>query len=526
MTLRGNRTVWAIGLFLIAVGCEKRDAPKSDVRGGDGVLRLSLGGEPRSLNPNVAPLDEYALIVCQNIFSRLVSQADDGTILPDLAERWAQSADGLSYTFHLRAGVRFHDGTPLTVEDVRATFARITESANSELAQHIAGVEVGPDRSVVVHLKTPWAGFIPALGWYGASILPAHLYGGTRWAGNPANMKPIGSGPFRFKSWEPGRRIVLEKNASFFGQGPYVDQLDYVIATTQTEAVQLLIAGSVDMVIGRPPAGMMRQLAHSPGLHVSLSPSDGRTYLAFNMRRAPFNDLRLRRAVNLAVDRRAIVDKALSGLGTPAVGFYTPAVTWAYNGNARVPPHDVAAARRLVAEAGPVPRIVFAFPGTPGAAPTPVGAEIISQLQDVGLRIDPRPFAPQDYLAHIMTERAFDLLVLSGSQGPDPDTMAARFGSGGSMQVMGYSNPDLDAILARGGMLSDPKARAAAYYRAQDILAADLPIAPLYETIRTAVFRAGIRGLPHEDARGLVPDYTFNLVRLRAAAGADPSRKP
>lgn len=523
MTLPGNHRVWAIGLLLIAIGCAKPGVRTNDVKGGDGILRLSLSGEPRSLNPNVAPIDEYAYIVGQNIFSRLVSQADDGTILPDLAERWSQSADGLSYTFHLRGDVRFHDGTPLTVEDVRATFARIGESANSELGRHIAGVEAGQDRSIVLHLKAPWAAFIPALGWYGASILPAHVYGNRPWAGNPANMRPIGSGPFRFKSWEPGRRIVLEKNPEFFGQGPYVDQLDYVIATTQAEAEQLLLAGSVDVMIGRPRAGQVRQLAHSPGLRVSLSPSDSRTYLAFNMRRAPFADLRLRRAVNIALDRRAIVDKALSGFGTPAVGFYTPAVAWAYNGNARVPPHDVAFARKLVGDAGPVPRIVFAFPDT--ATATPVGAEIMRQLELVGFRVDPRPFAPQEYLARITTDHSFDLLVLSGSQGPDPDAMAARFGSGGSMQIMGYSNPNLDAVLARGGMISDPTSRAAAYYRAQDILAVDLPIAPLYETMRVAVFREGIRGLPHEDASGLVPDYTFNLVRLRAA-NADPARKP
>jgi ABC-type transport system substrate-binding protein len=143
----------------------------------------------------------------------------------------------------------------------------------------------------------------------------------------------------------------------------------------------------------------------------------------------------------------------------------------------------------------------------------------------VGFRIDPKPFAPQEYLTRMMTDRTFDLLVLSGSHGPDPDAMAARFGSAGSMQIMGYANADLDAVLGRGGMISDPAARAAAYYRAQDILAADLPIAPLFETVRTSVFRDGIRGLPHEDASGLVADYTFNLVRLRTT-GADQSRKP
>lgn len=111
------------------------------------------------------------------------------------------------------------------------------------------------------------------------------------------------------------------------------------------------------------------------------------------------------------------------------------------------------------------------------------------------------------------------MVIVAGSQGPDPDTMVARFGSTGTMQIMGYSNPKLDELLARGGMTPDPVSRAASYFRAQEILAEDLPIAPLYESIRVAVFRDGLRGVPHEDARGLVADYTFNLMRLPQPAG-------
>jgi peptide/nickel transport system substrate-binding protein len=506
-------------LFLLLSGaCTKADEPRVEKKGGDGVLRLSLPGEPRTLNPNIGPLDEYALIVGQNIFSKLVSRADDGTILPEVAERWTHSPDGLSYTFHIRPGITFHDGRPLTIADVRATFARIGESVNSELAQHIAGTEAEGDRAVVVRLKTPWAAFLPSLAWFGASILPAHIYG-EAWKDNPANMKPIGSGPFRLKSWERGSRIVLEKNPRFFGQGPYVDELDYKIVGSSAAGVQLLIDGHVDFVIGRPPGGMIPRLSRMPGIRVSISPTDGRSYLAFNLRRAPFDDVRLRRAVNLALDRRAIVNTAVSGYGTPAVGFYTPAVPWAYNGNARVPPQDVAAARKLVSEAAPVEPIVFAFAGPPDAEPTPIVSVISKQLAAVGLRCTPTPLPAASYLPTLMKGDAFDMVVVAGNQGPDPDTMVARFGSTGTMQIMGYSNPALDELLARGGMTADPVSRAASYFRAQEILAEDLPIAPLYETIRVAAFRDGLRGVPHEDARGLVADYTFNLVRLPPPPG-------
>jgi ABC-type transport system substrate-binding protein len=139
---------------------------------------------------------------------------------------------------------------------------------------------------------------------------------------------------------------------------------------------------------------------------------------------------------------------------------------------------------------------------------------VIRQLEMVGLRVAARPIPPPELLRRLLAGLDFDMVVLSGSQGPDPDTMTARFGSAGSMQVMGYANPDLDRALARGGSIADPAARAAAYLRAQEILAVDLPIAPLFEIIRATACRESLRGLPHDDARGLVPDSTFNLVRL------------
>ena len=478
------------------------------------MLRLSMSAEPRTLNPNLGPLvDEYALLVTQNIFSRLVTRAEDGNVLPEIAERWTESGDGLSYTFHLRKDVTFHDGRALTSEDVKSTFAGLSESSNNELAQRLGGVDTPDPHTVTVRLKAPWSAFITSIAWYGVSILPAHVYGGRSWKDNPANAKPIGSGPFKFRSWTPGERIVLEKNTAFFGQGPYVDLLEYILTRTPTEAAQLLLEGRVDYVMGRPPATMIPRLSRTPGIRVTLAPSDGRSYLAFNVRHAPFDDVRLRRAVNLALDRRAIVDTALSGIGTPALGFYTPAVAWAYNSNARVPAYDPAEARRLVATIAPPP-VLFGFPGTPDAAPNPVGTEVMRQLKAVGFRVEPHPIPPPELLTRLLSGLDFDIVILSGAHGPDPDNMAARFGSSGSMQVMGYSNAELDRTLARGAAARDPLERAASYFRAQDILAADLPIAPLYETIRATAYRDGLRGLPQDDARGLVADYTFNLVRL------------
>jgi peptide/nickel transport system substrate-binding protein len=495
-----------------AAACRTDAPPNAGAKGGDGILSLAMAGEPSSLNPNPGP-DELAMIVGQNIFSRLVALTSDGSIVPDLAERWVESEDGLTYTFHLRRDARWHDGRPFVAEDVRQTFARVPEeSGNRDLASRLAGVDAIDDHTVAIRLKAPWSAFIASLGWYGTSILPAHVYGASAWRDHPAKVQPIGTGPFRFKSWIRGSRVVLEKNAEYFGPGPYADGAEFLFAATPDEAVQMVVDGRAHVLIGRPPTGRIHELSRTPGLRVISAPAEGRSYLGFNLRRAPFDDPRVRRGINLAIDRRALIDRALSGVGTPAVGFYTPAVSWAYNGQARAPEHDPAAARRLLSSAVPASYVGSLL--CPASLST-FAAEIVRQLSAAGLRLRVAAVPMRDYMERLMRTRDFDVAVITGSQGPDPDNLATRFGSSGAFQFMGYRSAEVDEALERGARESDVVARARAYFRVQEILAEDLPIAPLTESVRVTVFRDGLRGLPHDDARSLVGDYTFNLVRLR-----------
>ena len=370
-----------------------------------------------------------------------------------------------------------------------------------------------------MRLDKPWAAFLPSFAWYGTSIVPAHIYGKSPWANHPANLKPIGTGPFKLKLWEPGKRIVVEKNDDYFGPGPYLDQVEYRFAATSEESADLLMRGEADLLIGRAPAQLLETLMQSPTLSVVTAPADGRTYLTFNLRRRPLDDVRVRRAINMALDRRAIVDGALGGLGAPAIGFYTPAVGWAYNGDARAPSYDPGAARRLISASVPPGYVATLLCSALGSGAV-LAEEIAAQLAAVGLRVRTRCVAPQEYFRLIFEAHDFDLAVLAGSQGPDPDSLTTRFGSNGGSQIMGYSNAELDAVLARGGTSSDLSVRTAAYFRAQEILAEDLPIAPLVENVRVTISRVGVRGLPQDDARGLVPEFMYNLVRL-PTAGAD-----
>jgi ABC-type transport system substrate-binding protein len=187
-------------------------------------------------------------------------------------------------------------------------------------------------------------------------------------------------------------------------------------------------------------------------------------------------------------------------------------VGWAYNAGARAPGHDPAGAARLLRESVPA-----AFRGTLACPPSfrPLAEAIVGQLGAAGLSLRLEIVPMREYLARLLEGRDFDLALMSGSQAPDPDNLATRFGSRGSLQFMGYRSAAVDRELERAARETRVLSRAGAYFRVQEILAADLPVVPLVEGVRVSVFRDGVRGLPQDDARALVADYAFPLIRLR-----------
>jgi peptide/nickel transport system substrate-binding protein len=515
------RLAWCLAALLWGAGCGARNVHPPPPAGRGGELRVALPFEPRTLDPNPAQ-DEAGLLLAPNLFSRLIALDADSRLLPDLAESWTVEDGGLRYVFRLRDGVRWHDGEPFGAGDVRWTFEQLAARPGlaAEAIRRIAAVETPGDGTVEIRLREPWAPFLPVLASYGTYILPRHLGG--------RNGKAVGTGPFRLGSWERGRRITLLANRSFHRPGPYVDRLVYVVPadgsmeSTGRQAAEMLLNGAVDFSQVRPPQDLLARLRSSPDLRVVTSPSDARFYCGFNLRRPPLDDHRVREAVNRAIDRQALLDSALHGYGAPALGFYTPTVAWAYNGEAHVPLLDRARARQLLAAAG-VPRgaplrlDLLAPTLEPYAA---IAGLLRDQLRTVGIELRPVLLSPAELLERTLGRHDFDLALIAGGQGPDPESLATRFGSHGASQFMGYSSPDFDAAVAAGARTVDLPRRARAYFRAQAILARDLPVAPLIESVHVAIFRRGITGLPQLEARGLVPSDEYSLVRLAADGGA------
>ena len=504
-----------VAVLLVALGWALRGSvPVQPAKGGGGELRVVLPFEPKSLGPSEA-FDETAGLVGQNLYSRLVALDADHRLLPDLAASWTVDPAGLVYTFHLREGVRWHDGHLFGAEDVVWTLERLRASRGfpAQAVRRIARIET-PDRAtVVVRLKEPWAPFLLDLSGPGGQIFPHHL------AGRGSAERPIGTGPFLLHQWVRGQRIVLVPNHSFYRRGPWLDRIVYTFTSDSQSVPELLLSGRADYSILRPPLSLLPRLEKDPRVRVSHSVSDARFYCGFNLRRRPLADRRVREAVNRAIDRHEIVRRALHGYGAPAFGFYTPSIAWAYNGDARVPDFDRDRARELLDEAGwkkgkDGVRLRLDLLGI-AVSPFPEIAGLLrEQLLTVGIEVRPVLLPYDQLVERVLTRHDFDLAMIAGNQGPDPANLSDRFGSHGSTQFMGYASPELDAALAEGARTIDLTARARAYFRAQEILARDLPIAPLAEAVHLAIYRAEVHGLPQVEARGLVPVHDYSLVRV------------
>lgn len=510
--------VLGTALGLLAAGCGAPAPPASidgAAKGGDGELRVLIPLEPEGLNPN-AYRQEGVLSVAPSLFNKLVALDADLQLLPDLARSWEISDGGRTYTFALRPGVTWHDGRPFTSADVQWTLERRPDSRTNPAADalgRIARIETPGEHTVVLHLREPWAPFLAALA-ESTFILPRPGPATRR----DLDRHPVGTGPFRFVEWLKGDHITLEANPRYFRRGPFADRVTFRFERDFERGSRLLLAGGADLFTGRPDLAGVLRLSRDPRLRVFTLPSSTRYYFGFNLRQPLLQDLRVREALNRGLDRRRLVTRALLGFGVPGFGFYTPSVSWAYDADARAPEFDPAAAAALLDAAGLRPgpdgvrlRLRLLAPDLP---PSPaLVAEVRDQLAPLGIAIVPeiRPYS--EWIRRTLDQHDFDLAIMSGSQGPDPENLSLRFGSRGYSQFMGYSNPELDAALAEGARTVDLPRRTAAYSRVQRILARDLPVAPLAEGVFLAVGRRGLRGLAQAEARGLVSANDYSLVR-------------
>ena len=487
-----------------------------------GTAILALSGEPQSFQPDFQGDDNLWPIAC-NLYNSLFSLDNDFNVIPELATGYEVAADGLSITIPLNPLASWHDGTPLTSADVKYTLEQIVaspEATASSLINAIASVATPDPHTAVLELSRPSASVIGFLSWYGVFILPAHIYEGTDWATNPANQAPVGSGPFRFVSYEPGATVELEANTAYFGEGPYLERLIYQIIPDPNTQVQSLLNGEIDFVDGIPNA-QAPTFETNPEFQLAGKIYPSPFYIGLNLARPPLDNVDVRRAIGMAVDRDQIVSTALGGYGTAENRYYPSVIEWASNPEAIAPATDVEGANALLDAAGVslqgesrFPVQLLYFTGWQEAADT--ATVLREQLAAIGVAVElvVLEFAAWD---EQMAAGDFDLSLQGGFQGPDPANLAVRWGTGNTLNRWSYSNPEFDDLLVQGDSATSQEERIPSYFRAQEILAEDVPSIPLALQTFFAGFTSRLSGVwldSDDPAAAQVGMNRFTLTKL------------
>jgi peptide/nickel transport system substrate-binding protein len=489
-----------------------------------GTAITTISGEPQSFNPDFQGDDNLWPIAC-NIYNSLFSLDNDFNVIPELATGYEISGDALSITIPLNPLATWHDGEPVTSADVKYTLEQIVvtpSSTASSLISAIETVETPDDHTAVLQLSRPSASVIGFLSWYGVFILPAHIYEGTDWATNEANQSPVGSGPFKFVSYDPGASVELEANTEYFGEGPYLERLIFQIIPDPNTQAQSLQNGEIDFISGLPNA-LVPTLEANPEFKVAGKVYPSPFYIGFNLNNAPLDSLDVRRAIGMAIDREQIVGTALGGYGTGEDRFYPSVIEWASNPDATAPEFDVDGANALLDEAGLAMdgdsrfqvRLLY-FTGWQEAADTATVLREQLAAAGIDLQLELLEYAAWE---EQVAAGDFDLSLQGGFQGPDPANLALRWGTGNTLNRWGYSNTEFDELLEQGDAATSQEERVPMYFQAQEILAEELPSIPLALQTFFAAFTSRLSGVwldPDDSASAQVGMNRFTLTKLES----------
>jgi peptide/nickel transport system substrate-binding protein len=491
---------------------------------GDLMVEGSIGDAS-----NLLPLlsaDSTSHQIAGLVFNGLVKYDKDVQIVGDLAESWTVSPDGLVITFHLRKGVRWHDGHPFTAHDCLYTY-QVTIDPKTPTAYagdflKVKKAEVLDDHTFRVTYDKPFA---PALMSWGSAVLPRHLLAGRDISQTPLTRHPIGTGPFRFKEWVAGQKIVLTANPDYFEGRPYIDgYILRIIPDTATMFLELR-AGGIDQM-GLTPLQYTRQ-TETPVFQKNYNKyrylSFSYVYMGYNLKNPLFADQRVRQALAYAIDKDEIVRGVLLGLGRAATGPFKPG-TWPYNPNVRTYPYDPARAKSLLAAAGwsdtngdglldkdgrPFAFEIITNQGNEIRAKC---AEIIQKrLAEVGISVKIRIIEWAAFVNDFINKRKFDATILGWTIPQDPDIHDVWHSSKtgpDELNFVSYKNVEVDALIEKGRSVFDQKKRKVFYDRIQEILAEEQPYLFLYVPDSLPMIHARFRGI-----RPAPLGIGYNLIR-------------
>ncbi len=471
-----------------------------------GTMVLAQAAEPITLNPNGKP-DDNDINLEQNIFNRLLKTNNNQEVILDLATGYDVSEDGLEYTFYLPENVRFHDGEPMTSDDVKFTFDEILKQSGfaSTTITSIKEITCPDDYTVVFTLKEVDAGFLGNLGYNGTSILPRHVYEGLDWLGKDSMVTPVGTGPFKYSEWNKGVNMVLVRNDDYY-LGPDVPYLDKIVVSFISDAntaMQAFYNNELDVLGIIPPSTEYDRLLSSSNISADKVIYPSRFYVGFNMAVEPFNDINFRLAVAHAINSDDMINKALKNIGLKATTYMSPVYSWAVNDDeeARVPEYSLEKAKEYMSKTGLTPDkngvYLEVAVDTYNYEPFPDMVQVLKdQLAKVGIavKINMLEYAAWDEKVNI--DKDYTMTLTGGYQGPEASNLADRVTTNGYLNFLNYSNSEVDRLMAEGGTLPTFELRAEKYKEAQAILAKDVPMVLISEWLGYIPYWSYIKGHP------------------------------
>jgi peptide/nickel transport system substrate-binding protein len=480
----GRLLVGLLGVVLLLAGaaCGSSSSGSSDSGGSavhGGTLRIAQVRDPESMDPTATYANE-SILVLKNLYEMLYDSTPSGQgFVPMLATGYTLSSDKLAWTFHLRPGVDFANGKPMTSADVKFSFERADakQSVWAFIDDAISSITTPDPETVVFHTKVPTADMLAIVSLYGNSVIPDNYGGKTE---KQFFAHPIGTGPFEFHSWTRGQSLTATRNTHYWQKGkPYLDKVVWsVVPDNNTRFLQL--QGSQIDVDEFPAFSQLEQIASSPNIKLISVPSTRIDMILFNQKVKPFQDIHVRKAINFAINRKALVQAALFGHGTPAGSFLAPNIPLATPVPA--PNYSMDAAKAEMAKSTVPSGFSTTLNISAGSATDEVIGEVVQQeLKPLGINVTIQKLDPSTWFGNIVAYKYDMSTVYFNTDIADSSELVQQVAGTNGIWT-GYNNAAMNALANGGARPFNPATRKTMYAKFVNAFAASYATAPLFQS--------------------------------------------
>lgn len=473
-------------------------------------VRISIASDQWGLTPYDYNTGYPGYIMMSLLYDNLLWFGPDGALIPWLASDYSTSEDGLTWTFTLQDNATWHDGEPVTADDVAFTMDFIKNNQHlrwtDPVTTQVESVEVVDEHTAVFHLTAPTPGFALLIA-ADVPILPQHIWqDATLTWGEPVNVPPIGSGPYKLVEHETDVMYRMEANPDYWGGAPLVDSVVFVIITDSNAQMTALRSGEIDFATGYVPPELVEDMNDGTNVTVARAPGYVLDYVGMHADRAPLNDTTFRLALSYAVDVNEITSTLYGDYAVPgSPGYVPPSAPWA---TPIEPQYDPAYAAQLLDEAGYLDTDGDGWRETPAGesidlemhtqTSSPIrlraGELVAEYAAEVGIRITPTPGEFNTWMTTVREHGDYEM-YLGGWSAPvqqNPDRIAQLFRTGGSLNFIDFSNPDMDELMDAFTAELDSNQRLELAAQIQEQIAANAPYIPLYYPDVLQGYRPGV----------------------------------